>query len=164
MNLLDLLDRNSTCATFFVVGNAAKQRPDVMLEIVRRGHSIGNHSLKHQAFAKQPLSAQIEEIETTDAIIFDTSGTRSIGFRPPQGRCTPQLLWWLIRNGIRLVHWNYDSLDYKRDMDLTQNLFNERRPKRGDVLLFHDDCEFAGQFLAENLSRWIAGTDFAAIA
>ena len=45
--LLDLLDRHNARATFFLVGARAARRPDLVREILRRGHGIGNHSQTH---------------------------------------------------------------------------------------------------------------------
>ena len=45
--VLDLLDAHGAKATFFLVGASARRRPDLVREIVRRGHGIGNHSDSH---------------------------------------------------------------------------------------------------------------------
>src|ERR1700756_1454782 len=46
--LLDLLDESNTRATVFVLGWVAKKRPWLIREVMRRGHEIGCHSLKHR--------------------------------------------------------------------------------------------------------------------
>jgi len=45
--LLDLLDRADSKATFFVIGERAQAHPDLITEILNRGHQIGNHSHSH---------------------------------------------------------------------------------------------------------------------
>lgn len=45
--ILDLLDAYDAKATFFVVGARAEQRPELVRDMVRRGHGIGNHSHTH---------------------------------------------------------------------------------------------------------------------
>ena len=49
--LLDLLDSHGVCATFFVTGERAARHPDIIREILSRGHSIGNHSFSHRGEA-----------------------------------------------------------------------------------------------------------------
>ena len=45
--ILDLLDAYGVKATFFVIGEKAEQHPDLIREIARRGHQIGNHTWSH---------------------------------------------------------------------------------------------------------------------
>src|SRR5262249_4958861 len=45
--ILDLLGAAGHHATFFVIGERAAAHPELMTEIVRRGHAIGNHSFAH---------------------------------------------------------------------------------------------------------------------
>uniref|UniRef100_UPI00227E2D39 polysaccharide deacetylase family protein n=1 Tax=Escherichia coli TaxID=562 RepID=UPI00227E2D39 len=45
--VLDLLARHQARATFFLVGERALAQPELVAEILRRGHDIGNHSHSH---------------------------------------------------------------------------------------------------------------------
>lgn len=45
--VLDVLDRYGVKATFFVVGDNVRKHPDLFREIIRRGHSVGNHTFHH---------------------------------------------------------------------------------------------------------------------
>src|SRR5262249_55911349 len=45
--ILDFLGAAGHRASFFVIGARAEAHPALMLEIVRRGHAIGNHSFVH---------------------------------------------------------------------------------------------------------------------
>src|SRR3546814_565195 len=45
--LLDLLEAHGAKATFFLVGERAAARPDLVRGIAARGHGIGNHSHGH---------------------------------------------------------------------------------------------------------------------
>lgn len=45
--VLDILDRKGIKATFFLVGVHVQARPDLVREVVRRGHNIGDHSWSH---------------------------------------------------------------------------------------------------------------------
>src|SRR5512141_2655833 len=46
--VLDMLDRYATQATFFCIGDKAACYPDLCSEIVRRGHAVENHSQHHR--------------------------------------------------------------------------------------------------------------------
>lgn len=45
--ILDALDRHDARATFFMVGARAAARPELVREVLRRGHGLGNHSQSH---------------------------------------------------------------------------------------------------------------------
>ena len=45
--VLALLDEHGAKATFFCVGEKVRRYPDLAREIVRRGHSVENHSQRH---------------------------------------------------------------------------------------------------------------------
>ena len=45
--LLELFDRHSVRATFFLIGKFARACPELVKEISARGHLIGNHSDTH---------------------------------------------------------------------------------------------------------------------
>jgi peptidoglycan-N-acetylglucosamine deacetylase len=45
--VLDVLDRHGTKARFFCIGHLASAHPEIVRDIVRRGHSVENHSHRH---------------------------------------------------------------------------------------------------------------------
>lgn len=45
--VLDVLDRYGVKATFFVVGDNVRKYPELFREVLRRGHSVGNHTFHH---------------------------------------------------------------------------------------------------------------------
>ena len=45
--VLDLLEQNGVCATFFILGWVAERRPGLIRMIVDRGHEVGCHSYAH---------------------------------------------------------------------------------------------------------------------
>ena len=45
--ILDILDQYGVKTTFFLVGFWAEEHPDLVRELVSRGHEIGNHSATH---------------------------------------------------------------------------------------------------------------------
>ena len=47
LRLLDVLARHNVRATFFLIGRYVQQRPDIVRELVKAGHVIGNHTFTH---------------------------------------------------------------------------------------------------------------------
>src|SRR5256884_7708102 len=47
LRLLEVLARHDVHATFFMIGRYARQCPEIMREVARAGHVIGNHTFSH---------------------------------------------------------------------------------------------------------------------
>jgi peptidoglycan/xylan/chitin deacetylase (PgdA/CDA1 family) len=137
--VLDLLDRHQAKASFFCVGEKAAAHPDIAREIVRRGHSIENHSLRHShAFALYGIYRLRREVQAAQAIAGGITGRAPAFFRAPMGLRSPLLDPVLARCGLRYVSWTRRGLDTV-----------DRNPERvlqrlagalaaGDILLLHD--------------------------
>ena len=94
--LLDLLDRYSARATFFVIGRFVRECPDLAREIAARGHALGNHTDTHPALALLSTRRIEQELSRcNDAIVralgSDAAAAPSLWMRPPYGFRGPQL-------------------------------------------------------------------------
>jgi cellulose synthase/poly-beta-1,6-N-acetylglucosamine synthase-like glycosyltransferase/peptidoglycan/xylan/chitin deacetylase (PgdA/CDA1 family) len=78
--ILDLLSQHKIPATFFVVGSAAVNHPDLVKREVQEGHAIGNHTMSH-ADLTVPMVRQ--EVVTADRLLSATAGVRTNLFRLP---------------------------------------------------------------------------------
>jgi peptidoglycan-N-acetylglucosamine deacetylase len=137
--ILDLLDRYRARATFFCIGEKAALYPDLCREIVRRGHTVENHSQHHLLyFALLGRAGITRELQTAQETMTAITGERPLFFRPPAGLRNPLLDPVLAQLGLRLVSWSvrgYDTRngDSKRVRDkLLRGL------RAGAILLLHD--------------------------
>src|SRR5579872_4061236 len=89
--VLDALSaRGVRGATFFVVARKAEQHPDVVREILERGHSVEIHSYAHdRLFALRGVRRVREDLERATASIERLTGRRPRLFRPPIGHTNP---------------------------------------------------------------------------
>jgi len=153
--MLDLLARHDAKATFFVIGERAREHPALMRRIVEEGHALGNHSWSHPRFERLSTSARFEEISRTDELLGGFDGRRTHDFRPPHGATPPGLLADCLRNGVRIVHWSYNSLDYShRDPDDLVATVRDHPVQAGDVILMHDDSAHSHGMLSVLLPEW----------
>jgi peptidoglycan-N-acetylglucosamine deacetylase len=137
--VLELLERYQAKASFFCIGERARAYPEIVREIVRRGHSVENHSDRHShAFAFYGISLLRREIERTQATVAAITGRAPQFFRAPAGFRSPLLGLVLPPMGLCYVSWTRRGLDtVARDPAgvlgrLTSGL------AAGDVLLLHD--------------------------
>ena len=65
--LLEVLARHNVHATFFLIGRYVQQRPDIVRELVKAGHVIGNHTFTHPLLifkSGRELRAQLENCDS----------------------------------------------------------------------------------------------------
>ena len=111
--MLDLLDRHRARATFFVVGDRAQRAPELLREIVRRGHTLGNHSATHpQAWFWALGPARMRaEIARTQATLRTITGQAPRWFRAVVGMANPFVSAPLREHGLARVAWTARGFD-----------------------------------------------------
>jgi peptidoglycan/xylan/chitin deacetylase (PgdA/CDA1 family) len=137
--VLDLLDQYGAKASFFCIANKVIAHPELAREIIRRGHSVENHTNCHpHAFALFGPGALQHEIDTAQTAIHATTGIAPEFFRAPMGFRNPFLAPAVERAGLRYTSWTrrgYDS--YAKSAEpVLQRL--QCGLAAGDILLLHD--------------------------
>lgn len=137
--LLDILDRHSTKAVFFLIGARAMDRPDDVREILRRGHRIGNHTQTHPArtFWAYGPEAQRREIGTCQETLTAITGVRPQIFRAPAGFRNPFTPPVLREQNLQAWSWHARGFDTaSRDIPkIVRKLIRRLTP--GAILLIH---------------------------
>ena len=130
--ILELLNTEKIQATFFCVGANAKAHPELMDRMIREGHAIGNHTMRHEKGTKVSKKEYLESI---------TEASKSIDsalFRPPYGRL-PMIYGRSIRKKYTIVMWSWLSYDYDTSVSIPEILKHAKRIKAGDILVVHDN-------------------------
>ncbi len=136
--LLDLLQRYEAPAIFFVVGRKAESNPELIREILLRGHAIGNHSYRHDPLLMLRSSAKLtKEIASTQQLLANF-GIRPRVFRPPVGITNPRLPKTLRELHLDCVTFSCRAGDFgnRRITGLANRLLKKIHP--GAVILLHD--------------------------
>ncbi|HOL17627.1 MAG TPA: polysaccharide deacetylase family protein, partial [Bacillota bacterium] len=90
-----------------------KDNPDLAREIVKRGHTIGNHSLTHPHMKEMSAQQMRHEMQESTRIIQEITGVRPFLFRPPYGEYNQLLLEILAETGYPYsIMWTVDTLDW----------------------------------------------------
>ena len=110
LEYLDLLDRHGVRATFFVVGACCRARPALVLEIVRRGHELANHTFTHGRLPGMSRIDLARDLEQTEELLPSLAPGRPL-VRPPHGDVTLRSLGLCALAGYRTVLWSLDSGD-----------------------------------------------------
>ena len=151
--LLDALDRYEVKAVFFVTvdrldgpGNRIEEQRELLKEIVRRGHVIGNHTVTHQQLPLMTTNAIAEELDHADRVLEELVGIRPRLFRPPGGSRSPRADRILADRGYTQMLWSHGTGDFQvetpEDVESIFRRVLDRREReegiRGGIVLMHD--------------------------
>lgn len=114
--ILDLFSEHDVKATFFILGWVAEKHPDLIQEMVDKGHEVASHSYDHQRIDSMDASRFKEDARKSKQIIEDLSGQKVKGYRAPTfsiGLKTPWFFEILAEEGYK-----YSSSIYPVQHDL----------------------------------------------
>ncbi|HUR81669.1 MAG TPA: polysaccharide deacetylase family protein [Thermoanaerobaculia bacterium] len=137
--VLDLFDRYDVKATFFVKGTLAEEFPEAAREILRRGHTLANHSHTHPSgsFWCSPPRRLAHEIDGCNRAITSIAGTQPRWFRAPVGMKNFFVHPALARRNMRLLGWTARGFDAVRSdpREVLGRILPSLRP--GAIIVLH---------------------------
>lgn len=152
--LLDMLDEVGVKVIFYVIGEEASRRPEILKETVRRGHTIGNHSYDHPRFMGWRSKKTIQDqIEKTNTILAD-SGITPTYIRAPFGETSYRLHAIAGDYNMKHIGWSISTKDWKKDFspEKLHNIFSNINSS--EIVLMHDRA-YAKPELLEALKQEI---------
>ena len=143
--ILDVLRKHHVHATFFVVGSAAIDHPDLVRSILADGHEIGVHTLTHADLGSAPAWRQQLEVQGAQQAIAGITGRAATLLRPPyssENDAVTDGTWSAMRTaadqGYLTVLTTKDSEDWQRPGVATIERNLAPSGPQGQVLLMHD--------------------------
>lgn len=138
--LLDLLDAHAAKATFFVVGERAAARPELVREMVWRGHAVGNHSYTHPSawFWVLGPDRMRDEIGRCQDTLRGITGVAPRWFRAVVGMANPFVSAPLKRHALARVAWNARGFDAIAGDAASVVARIERGISPGAIVLLHE--------------------------
>ena len=108
---------------------------DILLQMRKDGHLIGNHTWDHVQLDKIPAEKARLEIEKTNNRIYEASGIYPSYVRPPFGA-------WIKDMELSVtmlpVFWDVDTLDWQsKNIDSILSIA-QKQVHDGSIILMHD--------------------------
>ena len=136
--LLSGLKERGVNATFFLLGKEVEQYPEIVKKIHEGGHLIGTHSYEHVNLSNLTDAAAIEQVDKTNAAIYDITGKHPEYIRPPYGcwKCNLDYETKMIE-----VLWDVDPKDWATDNSgvIAKRVID--KVGENDIILLHDASE-----------------------
>jgi hypothetical protein len=142
--VLQTLADNCVLATFFIIGQQARENPEGVRKLIAAGHTVGTHSQRHPLTFHKMSETQAKQevdqgIESTKAAMVDPNALSPF-FRIPGLLRAPPVEAYLETRGIQI--WSTDFLadDWHRISSAkVHDLAMKRLDEMGKgILLLHD--------------------------
>lgn len=134
--IMDIFEKYDGQATFFMLGSRIDGLPEVIPEILDRGHQVAGHSYDHPNFLNLTELEVIKQIENTEKAIYNASGYNGlVHVRPPYGAITNELA---SKFDVPFIHWSVDTEDWRvRDANTVCNNI-KNYSYDGAIILMHE--------------------------
>jgi peptidoglycan-N-acetylglucosamine deacetylase len=143
--VLDILKQEQAPSTFFVVGELAEERKELIKRMSEEGHEIGNHTYNHvYKDLYTDFGTFWEQAVHTDQLLEGITGKKPYLLRAPggtSGNFDPFYFYLLEKAGYSVMDWNVDSRDAVRKGVKAEEIVEEirRSPLKQElVVLMHD--------------------------
>ncbi|NOZ86455.1 MAG: polysaccharide deacetylase family protein [Deltaproteobacteria bacterium] len=136
--ILKALEDANVKATFFVVGKQALKSPDLVREIISRGHEVGTHLFTHRRGIVNRDDIFLDELERSVQLLSNLTERPVNLLRFPYGQCRRRQVKYVRDRGLFVVYWTFSSLDSRlaEPADIVHRVSEALRP--GAIILLHD--------------------------
>lgn len=133
--LLETLDKFGIKATFFIVGDNARKYPELLQEIIKRGHRLGNHTFNHVRSMRMRTPDYIDNVTKCDRYF------KTRLFRPPHGIMKKWAYRYMLES-YDIVFYDVITRDYNQKLGGIKVFDNVRKYTRnGSIIVFHDSLK-----------------------
>ncbi len=159
--ILDALQAHCTKATFFSIGKMALGMPEILRDVIKRGHTVGTHTMTHASIRKKKTKQEaIDEIEKGLSAVKRAAGSPVAPFfRYPFLQDSPESLEHLASRNIAVFSMDVDSFDFKfRNAEQMVKDTMAKLDKKGKgILLLHDIQPVTAKAMPQLLAAMKAG-------
>ena len=136
--ILEILDKYSVKATFFVIGINVKNYSKQFEMVLDNGHEIGNHTYSHNILKSMPKNKIEKELIDTETQVNKIREGNMRLLRPPGGLYDENLEKIAKDRESKIVLWAVDTLDWAHTSSAKIVKKVLKNVKDGDIILFHD--------------------------
>ncbi len=138
--ILNALERHEIKAMFFCVGNNIEKEPELVKEILSRGHEIGNHTYNHKIITKLSAAEIDAEIDPVSRLMEDKFNYKIKYFRPPHGKFGISTKRILAGKNLTNVMWSLLTQDYNNDFKVVKFAVTKYL-ERDSIIVLHDSLK-----------------------
>lgn len=150
---LNTLEAFNAKATFFCIGNNVEKHPEIFQQILKNGHSIGNHTHNHMKGWKTSTDDYVANVVKAEQVLSSEFRVQSSEFRnqqssinnlfrPPYGQLKNKQGKALRKLGYNIIMWDVIAFDWEAEISSEKCLNNVlTKTENGSIVVFHDSVK-----------------------
>ena len=136
--VLNLLAEYNARATFFCIGDNVRKHPEIYQQILKEGHSVGNHTFNHLRGWDTEDEVYLENVQECADLVDSKL------FRPPYGRIKRSQVEKLqaLYPDMQVIMWDVLSGDFDEKLKpekCFRKVIDATCP--GSIVVFHDSLK-----------------------
>lgn len=159
--VLAALEQHCTKAIFFAIGKHATWHPDVLKEVVAKGHTVGTHTWSHADLSKLTPEKGKEEIEMGISAVRRAIGDSISPFvRFPSLKHPTEMVKYSGQRNLGIWSTDMDSFDFKftkKSDKLVPSIMAKLQKRGKGILLMHDFQKSTANSIPDLLTQLKAG-------
>jgi len=152
--LLDILKTYNIKVLFFCDGRAAEKFPDLMNQIRKEGHLIGNHGYSHFD------GWHTDSVKYINDIIRASDITSDKIFRPPFGRLSVKQKKRLLKS-YKIVYWDLMPYDFDKSFGSRKSLrMLKDKIRSGSIIVLHDTASSSANTIIDEFITYAVNSGY----
>jgi peptidoglycan-N-acetylglucosamine deacetylase len=144
--VLEWLAQADARATFFLVGEQVARWPELAVEVVAAGHTVGLHAYHHELLPRLGPWRLRRDLETAAEVIQEVTGRELRFCRAPHGVPSVSDVVEARRHGWTMVHWSRWGKDWMaRATPASIASLVVKDLRGGDIVLLHDADHYSAR-------------------
>jgi len=137
--ILDALEAAGARGTFFVLGEQVRKHPELVRQMLERGHELGVHGDTHRAAWLRTPWETLRDMRKGLEALLEVTGSKPQFFRPAHGVYTGATWLGLRQTALEAAGWTVEAHDWHAQFtpdDVLERVLSHLEP--GGVVVMHD--------------------------
>jgi peptidoglycan/xylan/chitin deacetylase (PgdA/CDA1 family) len=141
--ILEQLKKYDAKATFFCLGENVKKYPEIIEQILKEGHQIGNHGYAHLNGWETDNDNYLQDYLKCQDLLKQVTNSDNNIFRPAYGKVKKyqilRIKSHISNHKSEIINWSLMAGDFDQNQTSAQCFSNLKKVKSGDVVVLHDN-------------------------
>ena len=141
--ILEQLAKYDAKATFFCLGENVKKYPEIIEQILKEGHQIGNHGYAHLNGWETDNDNYLQDYLKCQDLLKQVTNSDNNIFRPAYGKVKKyqilRIKSHISNHKSEIINWSLMAGDFDQNQTSAQCFSNLKKVKSGDIVVMHDN-------------------------